>query len=81
MHRRTFIKNTSLATASVSLGTSAFAAPKNKNKLPYWKGFNLTDFFTPNPNNQRRVTKEEHFKWIVTGVLILSGSLLLILFI
>jgi aryl-phospho-beta-D-glucosidase BglC (GH1 family) len=64
MHRRTFIKNTSLATASVSLGTSAFAAPKNKNKLPYWKGFNLTDFFTPNPNNQRRGTKEEHFKWM-----------------
>ncbi|MBA4140546.1 MAG: cellulase family glycosylhydrolase [Segetibacter sp.] len=64
MHRRTFIKNTSLATASVSLGTSAFAARKNKNKLPYWKGFNLTDFFTPNPNNQRRGTKEEHFKWM-----------------
>ncbi len=64
MHRRTFIKNTSLATASVSLGTSAFAAPKNKNKLPYWKGFNLTDFFTPNPDNQRRGTKEEHFKWM-----------------
>ncbi|MEJ7828800.1 MAG: cellulase family glycosylhydrolase [Segetibacter sp.] len=66
MHRRTFIKNTSLATASVSLGTSAFAAPKNKNKnkLPYWRGFNLTDFFTHNPNNQRRVTKEEHFKWM-----------------
>jgi endoglucanase len=65
MDRRQFIKNTSLATASVGLaGTSAFAGAKNKNKLPYWKGFNLTDFNTPNPSNQRRTTKEEHLKWM-----------------
>ena len=64
MLRRTFIKNTALATAAVSLGSSAFASPKNKNKLPYWKGFNLTDFNTTNPSNQRKVTKEDHLKWM-----------------
>ena len=64
MLRRTFIKNTALASAAVTLGSSAFALPKNKNKLPYWKGFNLTDFNTTNPTSQRRSTKEEHFKWM-----------------
>jgi endoglucanase len=65
MNRREFIKNTGLATASVGfVGTSAFAAAKNKNKLPRWKGFNLTDFNAPNPSNQRRSTKEEHLKWM-----------------
>ncbi len=52
LDRRTFIKNAALATASVGLGTAAFAADKDKNKLPYWKGFNLTDFNTPNPSDQ-----------------------------
>jgi endoglucanase len=65
MNRREFIKNTGLATASVGfVGTSAFAAAKNKNKLPRWKGFNLTDFNAANPSNQRRSTKEEHLKWM-----------------
>ncbi len=65
MNRRTFLKDTSLVTAGLSIaGSSAFAAAKKKNKLPYWRGFNLTDFNTPNPANQRRFTTEDHLKWM-----------------
>ena len=45
-------------------GSDAFAAIKRKNKLPRWKGFNLTDFNTPNPSPNRRYTTEEHLKWM-----------------
>ena len=65
MNRREFIQNTTLITTALGLaGTSAFASPPKNNKLPYWKGFNLTDFNTPNPSNQRRTTTEEHLKWM-----------------
>ena len=65
MKRRTFIKSTALATTCLNLGAlSAFAGSDNKNKLPYWKGFNLTDFNTPNSEKQRSFTKEDHFKWM-----------------
>ena len=66
MNRRTFVKNTSLLAAGVGLsGTSAFAIDAAaKNKLPKWKGFNLLDFFSPNPQQQRRTTTEEHLKWM-----------------
>ena len=37
---------------------------KSKNKLPKWKGFNLTDFNTPNPSSNRRSTTEDHLKWM-----------------
>ena len=62
MDRRAFIKYSALATASLGLTSAAFGAAKNK--LPYWKGFNLTDFNTPDPSKQRRYTKEEHLKWM-----------------
>ena len=46
-------------------GASGFSDKSNrKNKIPRWKGFNLTDFFTPNPSPDRRYTTEEHIKWI-----------------
>jgi endoglucanase len=64
MDRKTFIRNAGLATAAVSLALPDFATVKPKNKLPYWKGFNLTDFNTPNPANQRKVTQEDHLKWM-----------------
>jgi endoglucanase len=64
MDRRNFIKQSSLAAAAVSLsGTEVFSAPK-KNKLPQWKGFNLLDFFSPNPENARIKTTEDHFRWM-----------------
>ncbi|WP_159467684.1 glycoside hydrolase family 5 protein [Dyadobacter sp. 3J3] len=64
MYRRTFIKNTGLITALGIVGPEAFATPKAKNKLPKWKGFNLLDFFSPDPKPDRRLTVEEHFKWM-----------------
>lgn len=66
MNRRTFVKNTSVLATSVALsGASAFALDnKLKNALPKWKGFNLTDFFLPNPSAARRATTEEQLKWM-----------------
>jgi aryl-phospho-beta-D-glucosidase BglC (GH1 family) len=63
MDRRDFIKQSTLAAAALSLsGAEAFAAPKNK--LPQWKGFNLLDFFSPDPGNSRISTTEDHFRWM-----------------
>ena len=64
MDRRNFIRQSSLAAAAVSLsGTDVFSAPK-KNKLPQWKGFNLLDFFSPNPEDARIKTTDDHFRWM-----------------
>lgn len=66
--RRDFIKKTGLATAGALLASGTAldltAAAKAKNKLPQWKGFNLLDFFSPNPANAREGTTEEHLKWM-----------------
>lgn len=69
MQRRTFIQNTGLLTAALgTTGTDLLAAPSTptmaKNKLPKWKGFNMLDFFSPDPANSRPATKEEYFKWM-----------------
>ena len=66
MHRRTFIKNTAVTIAAgtaVSTGFS-FKDQNAKNKLPKWKGFNLLDFFSPDPASGRKPTTEEQFKWM-----------------
>ncbi len=34
------------------------------NKLPYWKGFNLLDFFNPDPAGNDSISTEDHFKWM-----------------
>ncbi|WP_345264148.1 glycoside hydrolase family 5 protein [Nibrella viscosa] len=70
MQRRTFVKNTGMLAAAVTavganaLAVSPSAQPLAKNKLPKWKGFNLLDFFSPNPAGQRIKTTDEHLKWI-----------------
>jgi aryl-phospho-beta-D-glucosidase BglC (GH1 family) len=65
MDRRTFVKSTTLTAAALSLsGTTSFAARRSENKLPKWKGFNLLDFFSPDPANARTGTQEEYFKWM-----------------
>lgn len=68
MERRNFIKNTWLATAGISLSGNPYIfgheQPLVNNKLPYWKGFNLLDFFSPDPVNNHSVSAEEHFKWM-----------------
>ena len=64
--RRKFLKNTAVISVGVGLTnpSSLFAAASKANKLPRWKGFNLLDFFTPNPTNSRRATPEDHLKWM-----------------
>jgi endoglucanase len=66
MHRRIFIKNagTIAMLASVAPATIVLPEVKAKNKLPKWKGFNLLDFFSPDPDHARSATTEEHFKWM-----------------
>src|SRR5258706_15097933 len=64
MDRRTFITSTSMAAVAVGLtGTKALASPK-QNKLPQWKGFNLLDFFSPDPESSRNGSTEDHFRWM-----------------
>jgi endoglucanase len=67
MQRRTFIKNTGVAAAAFGMsGHQALASlnSSGKNKLPKWKGFNLLDFFSPDPTRSRESTPEEYFKWM-----------------
>lgn len=64
MNRRTFLETSSMAAAALTLtGAEALAASK-KNSLPPWKGFNLLDFFSPDPAKSRAGTTEDHFKWM-----------------
>ncbi len=63
-NRRTFIKNTAVTSAGIILNTNGLADfKKPKNKLPKWKGFNLLDFFNPDPT-KAHITPEEYFKWV-----------------
>jgi endoglucanase len=64
--RRIFIKSTGLLAAGLGLaGSPALARSTNpKNSLPPWKGFNLTDFNTPDPAKAWRFTTEEQLKWM-----------------
>ena len=67
MKRRTFVKNSGLITAGISMaGTSALTSltAKATNKLPKWKGFNLLDFFSPDTSSGKYATTEEHLKWM-----------------
>jgi aryl-phospho-beta-D-glucosidase BglC (GH1 family) len=69
INRRLFIRNTTLAATALTLtGNSALAANSiaTKNKLPRWKGFNLLDFFSPNPpgDPSRGRSTEEDFRWM-----------------
>jgi len=67
--RRDFIKKSVLLGGTLSVaGQSAFALSarraKQQNPLPKWKGFNLLDFFSPNPGGSRRGTTEDDLKWM-----------------
>lgn len=67
MSRRKFIKSSTALTLGLGLsGTSALASTQSKiqNTLPRWRGFNLLDFFSPNPNNSRPQTQEDYFRWM-----------------
>lgn len=66
MKRRTFIKHTALVSAGLTLCelTAVAAKKRAQNKLPKWKGFNLLDFFSPNPAPKSKPTTEDHFRWM-----------------
>ena len=64
MLRRSFIKNTSLAAAAVAVGSPFKSERTLANSLPDWRGFNLLDFFSPNPSHNRHSTTADHFKWM-----------------
>lgn len=52
--------------AAVGLGSlqQVFNGVEQKATLPQWKGFNLTDFNTPDPAKRYRNTTEEQLKWM-----------------
>ena len=68
MERRNFIKTTGLAAAGVGLaGNLAYSNSLKpvQNKLPRWRGFNLLDYFSPNPGRRSSSgTTEDDFKWM-----------------
>jgi len=66
MNRKSFIKSIGLAAVSMSVGNvMSFPVPDPpQNVLPRWKGFNLLDFFMPDPVVNNNVSTEEHFKWM-----------------
>jgi len=73
LNRRTFLRNVGLAAAGSLIGCSkvlpetgslSLKNSLSKNKLPKWKGFNIPDFFQPDPWYVGGNTPEEFFKWI-----------------
>ncbi|MFC3197994.1 glycoside hydrolase family 5 protein [Parapedobacter deserti] len=68
MHRREMIKKA----GALALGATGWSvlpvvgspSAKPVNKLPRWKGFNVLDFFNPDPRNKRQTTLEDHFRWM-----------------
>ena len=69
INRRLFLKNSAAVAAGLTLnqylGTGS-EMPAVKNPLPRWKGFNLLDFFTPDPPGEHSssTTTEDDFKWM-----------------
>lgn len=71
LNRREFIKSSTLAGLGLGLtGSTLFAAQpspavaKPLNALPRWRGFNLLDFFSPDPTRDRRSTTADELRWI-----------------
>src|SRR3954471_9250734 len=64
MQRRIFIKHTGISAAALAVGSSFSFSKKINNPLPAWRGFNLLDFYSPDPTRNHRTTTEEHFKWM-----------------
>jgi aryl-phospho-beta-D-glucosidase BglC (GH1 family) len=66
MKRRSFIRSTGMAAISLGLQQTLHASSRStrKNKLPQWRGFNLTDFFSPDPSHPRPMTTDDHLKWM-----------------
>lgn len=70
MNRRHFIKTAFVSAASVGFSRAAPAGLAQNsnpagNPLPRWRGFNLTDFNSPNPDSRGRGTTDDDFKWMI----------------
>ncbi len=64
MKRRDFIMKTAMATTALSLYENGISAAPKKNPFPQYKGFNLLDFFSPDPEQPRRETTEDNLRWM-----------------
>jgi aryl-phospho-beta-D-glucosidase BglC (GH1 family) len=73
LQRRAFLRNVGLAAIGGLTGCTkvlpeiASLTQKNNlitNKLPKWRGFNIPDFFQPDPWYVGGSTPEEFFKWV-----------------
>src|SRR4026207_975470 len=64
MDRRSFITNTGMAAVAMSLPKTESPVLRTQNTLPQWKGFNLLDFFSPDPSNSRGISTEDHLRWM-----------------
>jgi endoglucanase len=69
IHRRHFIKTALVSAAAVNITTPLVSPAQTAraigNPLPRWRGFNLTDFNSPDPSSSRRGTTDEDLKWMV----------------
>ena len=64
MKRRDFITTATLAATTSGLPRPRVLATPKKNPIPQWRGFNLLDFFSPNPDQPRRQTTEDDLRWM-----------------
>ena len=67
INRRNFIKASGSFAAGLSIAGPLSCTESKKsisNRLPKWKGFNILDFFSPDPVNSREPIQEEYFKWM-----------------
>ncbi len=64
--RRDFLKYLAGSWAGAVIGLPDFGRDvvNKSNTIPMWRGFNLLDFFAPDPNQGRPQTKEKHLKWM-----------------
>ncbi len=70
LSRRNFLKTSTVAGLGLGLaGPAAFSAaaerpPVTANRLPRWRGFNLLDFFSPDPRHIHPGTTEDQLRWM-----------------
>ncbi len=68
-NRRQFLQSAAVAGLGLGLADSRLiaapaAATPTRNALPRWRGFNLLDFFQPDPLQRRPATTEDQLRWI-----------------
>lgn len=65
MDRRDFLKTSGvLAGLGLAQVSALPLSDTHQNKLPQWRGFNLLDFFSPDPASAWSQTKPEYFSWM-----------------